>query len=157
MFGTGRLAKLRPLLATRDAENAREGRLGDLDRVKAVAAGFLERAIRFYRDHNITVERVLTDNAMAYRHGGDFHRVLDEHGIGHRLIRPYRPQTNGKVERYNRTLLDEWAYASVFDSGDERAAALTTWLAEYNYTRPHHSLAGKPPASRVNNLPEHYS
>jgi transposase InsO family protein len=123
----------------------------------ASCAGFLERAIRFYRDHNITVERVLTDNAMAYRHGADFHRVLDEHGIGHRLIRPYRPQTNGKVERYNRTLLDEWAYASAFNSGDERKAALTSWLNEYNYTRPHHSLAGKPPASRVNNLPGRYS
>jgi transposase InsO family protein len=122
----------------------------------ASCAGFLERAIRFYREHNITVERVLTDNAMAYRHGADFHRVLDEHGIGHRLIRPYRPQTNGKVERYNRTLLDESAYASVFRDGDERKAALTTWLDEYNYTRPHHSLAGKPPASRVNNLPGRY-
>jgi transposase InsO family protein len=120
-------------------------------------ARFLERAIRFYRDHNITVERVLTDNAFAYRNSDAFHRVLDEHGIGHRLIQPYRPQTNGKVERYNRTLLDEWAYASVFRSGDERAAALTTWLDEYNYTRPHHSLAGKPPASRVNNVPGHYT
>jgi transposase InsO family protein len=123
----------------------------------ASCAGFLERAIRFYRNHNITVERVLTDNAMTYRHGADFHRVLDEHGIGHRLIQPYRPQTNGKVERYNRTLLDEWAYASVFRTGNERRAALTTWLEEYNYTRPHHALKGKPPASRVNNLPGRYS
>jgi transposase InsO family protein len=123
----------------------------------ASCAGFLERAIRFYRAHDITVERVLTDNAVAYRNGFDFHRVLDEHGIGHRLIRPYRPQTNGKVERYNRTLLDEWAYASVFNSGDERKAALSTWLAEYNYTRPHHALAGKPPASRVNNVPGRYT
>jgi transposase InsO family protein len=123
----------------------------------ASCAGFLERAIRFYRDHNIAVERVLTDNAMAYRHGADFHRVLDQHGIGHRLIRPYRPQTNGKVERYNRTLLDEWAYASPFRSGEERQAALTAWLDEYNYSRPHHSLAGKPPASRVNNLSGRYS
>jgi transposase InsO family protein len=120
-------------------------------------AAFLERAIRFYREHNITIERVLTDNAMAYRHSTDFHMVLDEHGIGHRLIQPYRPQTNGKVERYNRTLLDEWAYASAFRSGAERQAALTTWLDEYNYHRPHHSLTGKPPASRVNNLPGRYT
>ena len=62
----------------------------------------------------------LTDNAMAYRNSADFHRVLDEHGFGHRLIRPYRPQTNGKVERYNRTLLDESAYASVFNSSNHR-------------------------------------
>jgi transposase InsO family protein len=120
-------------------------------------AGFLERAIRFYRDHDVSVERVLTDNALAYRHSHDFHRVLDEHGIGHRLIRPYRPQTNGKVERYNRTLLDEWAYASVFNTGNERKAALATWLDEYNYSRPHHALKGKSPASRVNNVPGRYS
>jgi transposase InsO family protein len=120
-------------------------------------AAFLERAIRFYRQHGVTVERVLTDNAKAYRDGFDFHRVLDEHGIGHRLIQPYRPQTNGKVERYNRTLLDESAYASAFRSGDERKQALTTWLNEYNYHRPHHSLQGKPPASRVNNLPGRYT
>ena len=100
---------------------------------------------------------MLTDNAMAYRHSADFHRVLDEHGIGHRLIRPYRPQTNGKVERYNRTLLDESAYASVFNSSNHRKTALASWLNEYNYTRPHHALAGKPPASRVNNVPGHYS
>ena len=83
--------------------------------------------------------------------------MLDEHGIGHRLIRPYRPQTNGKVERYNRTLLDEWAYASVFNSSNHRKTALASWLNQYNYTRPHHALAGKPPASRVNNLPGHYN
>jgi transposase InsO family protein len=119
-------------------------------------AAFLERAIRFYRTHGVHIERVLTDNAIAYRVGVDFHRILDEHGIGHRLTAPYRPQTNGKVERYNRTLLDEWAYASVFTSGDERKAALAHWLNEYNYMRPHHALAGKPPASRVNNLPGRY-
>jgi transposase InsO family protein len=120
-------------------------------------AAFFERAIRFYRDHQIHVERVLTDNALAYRTGFDFHRVLDEHGIGHRLIRRYRPQTNGKVERYNRTLLDEWAYASPFTSGAERKDALRGWLEEYNYHRPHHAIGGKPPASRVNNVPGRYT
>jgi transposase InsO family protein len=123
----------------------------------ASCAAFLERAIRFYRDHGVQVERVLTDNAFAYSKGVDFHRVLDEHGIGHRLIRPYRPQTNGKVERYNRTLLDEWAYAHPFESGAERQLALDSWLNEYNYTRPHHALAGKSPASRVNNLLGRYT
>ena len=62
------------------------------------------------------VERVLTDNAFVYRRSHDWHQVLDEHGIGHRLIRPYRPQTNGKVERFNRTLLDEWAYQRPYTS-----------------------------------------
>ena len=118
----------------------------------ASCAAFLERAIRFYREHGIIVERVLTDNAMAYRHSADFHRVLDEHGIGHRLIRPYRPQTNGKVERYNRTLLDEWAYASVFNSSNHRKTALASWLNEYNYDHTTHSLANHPPAASTTSL-----
>jgi transposase InsO family protein len=112
-------------------------------------AGFLERAIRFYRDHGVQVERVLTDNAIAYRNGFDFHRVLDEHGIGHRLIRPYRPQTNGKVERYNRTLQIEWAYRQIFLSNAERTAALAPWLEFYNTGRRHSAIGGKPPISRL--------
>ena len=115
----------------------------------ASCAGFLERAIRFYRDHDITVERVLTDNAIAYRHGIDFHRVLDEHGIGHRLIRPYRPQTNGKVERYNRTLLDEWAYASAFHirrRAQSRAHNLARRV-QLHHDHTTHSPANHPPAA----------
>jgi transposase-like protein len=120
-------------------------------------AAFLERALRFYTQHGIRIQRVLTDNAFAYRHGNAFHLLLDEHGIGHRLIRPYRPQTNGKVERYNRTLLEEWAYTRLFHDTDERRRALNTWINEYNYRRPHHALSGHPPASRVNNLPGDYT
>ena len=120
------------------------------------AAAFLERAIRFFNQHQIRIERILTDNAWCYRRSNDWHIQLDLHGIGHRLIKPYRPQTNGKVERFNRTLLDEWAYASVFASNDQRTAALTTWLERYNYQRTH-SAIGAPPASRVNNVPGRYS
>jgi transposase InsO family protein len=120
------------------------------------AAAFLQRAIRFFHQHQIRIERVLTDNAFCYRHSNDWQLLLDEHGIGHRLIQPYRPQTNGKVERFNRTLLDEWAYASVFTSNQQRAEALTSWLERYNYHRTHAAI-GAPPASRVNNVPGRYS
>ena len=123
----------------------------------ATSAAFLQRALRFYAAHGVHVERVLTDNAFAYRHGADFHRVLDEHGIGHRRTRPYRPQTNGKVERFNRTLLEEWAYARPFTSNHERRAALATWLHRYNYHRAHTAIGGQPPASRVNNVCGDYS
>jgi transposase InsO family protein len=122
----------------------------------ACAAAFLDRAIRFFNQHQIRIERILTDNAWCYRHTVEWHLLLDLHGIGHRLIRPYRPQTNGKVERFNRTLLDEWAYASVFTTNRDRADALTTWLERYNYHRKHTAI-GAPPASRVNNVPGRYS
>jgi transposase InsO family protein len=122
----------------------------------ACAAAFLARAIRFFADHGVSIERILTDNAFCYRHSNDWHLLLDEHGIGHRLIRPYRPQTNGKVERFNRTLLDEWAYASVFTTNNDRAHALTAWLERYNYQRKHTAI-GAPPASRVNNVPGRYT
>jgi transposase InsO family protein len=122
----------------------------------ACAAAFLKRAIGFFDEHQVRIERVLTDNALCYRNSNAWQLLLDEHGIGHRLIRPYRPQTNGKVERFNRTLLDEWAYASVFASNDDRAAALSAWLERYNYTRTHTAI-GAPPASRVNNVPGRYT
>ncbi len=126
------------------------------DQTASTCAAFLERAVEFFAAHAVHVERVLTDNAFAYVHGAAFHRVLDDHGIGHRRIKPYRPQTNGKVERFNRTLLDEWAYQRPYTSNTERRHALNAWLIDYNYTRPHGALAGKPPASRVNNLPGQY-
>jgi transposase InsO family protein len=117
-------------------------------------AGFLERAVGFFADHGISqVEAVLTDNAKAYT---DRHFTDALAGIEHRRIRPYTPRTNGKVERYNRTLLDEWAYVRPYRSDEERAAALDVWLHMYNHHR-HHTAIGGPPITRVNNLPGHYN
>ena len=121
-----------------------------------VCAAFIGRAIRFFADHGVYIERLLTDNAKTYTESHHVQLLLDEHGIGHRLIRPYRPQTNGKVERFNRTLLDEWAYASVFTTNHDRRHALTGWLERYNYQRKHTAI-GAPPASRVNNVPGRYT
>lgn len=116
-------------------------------------AGFLERALAFFADYGIDqVDAVLTDNAKAYT-GRHFTAALA--GIEHRRIRPYTPRTNGKVERFNRTLLDEWAYVRPYRSDHERTAALDEWLHMYNHHR-HHTAIGGPPISRVNNLPGHY-
>ncbi len=119
---------------------------------------FWTRAQAFFADHGITVERVLTDNGSCYR-SRQWRQQLAAVGISHQRTRPYRPQTNGKVERLNRTLLTEWAYARPFSSGQERAEALPGWLHTYNHHRAHTSLGGHPPISRipVNNLTGHYT
>jgi transposase InsO family protein len=117
-------------------------------------AAFFQRALMFFTDYGIDrVEAVLTDNAKAYT-GRHFTDALT--GIEHRRIRPYTPRTNGKVERFNRTLLDEWAYVRIYHSDDERTAALDVWLHMYNHHR-HHTAIGGPPITRVNNPPGHYN
>jgi transposase InsO family protein len=128
------------------------------DERAGTAVAFWGRAQAFFADHGITVERVLTDNGSCYR-SRHWREHLAAAGIGHKRTRPYRPQTNGKVERLNRTLLAEWAYARPYDSGQERAAALPVWLHTYNHHRAHTALGGKPPISRcpVNDLPGHNS
>lgn len=117
------------------------------------AARFWERAQLFFAGYGITVERVLTDNGSCYR-SNNFNAALGT--ITHTYTRPYRPQTNGKVERYNRTLLAEWAYARPWNSDSQRTRALTTWLHLYNHHR-HHTAIGSPPIRRVGNLPGHYT
>jgi len=94
---------------------------------------------------------VLTDNGSSYV-CTEFRDALTATAVVHKRTRPYRPQTNGKVERFNRTLLAEWAYAKPYRSESARRAALPTWLHIYNHHRPHTSIAGQPPASRVPNL-----
>ena len=131
--------------------------LGDEKAVTAV--GFLTRAIAFYRRHGITVERVMSDNGACYR--STIHafacRAL---GVRHLRTRPYRPRTNGKAERFIRTLLAGWAYGAIYGSSRERTAALDGWLWTYNHRRPHGSLSHKSPIARLtelNNVPGSYS
>ncbi|MCX5390760.1 IS481 family transposase [Streptomyces sp. NBC_00094] len=128
------------------------------DEKVATCAGFLTRAAAFYRAHGIErIERVLTDNAWAYRKGLAWKAALAALGATGKLTRAYRPQTNGKVERFNRTLLDEWAYLRPYTSNEQRSAALTDFLHTYNHHRCHTALNGHPPISRVNNVPGQYS
>lgn len=121
------------------------------------AAAFWTRATAFFAAHGITVQRILTDNAFAYRNSIAFRTAVREGGAVQRFIRPHRPQTNGKVERFNRTLLEEWAYVRPYTSNQERAHALTPWLHLYNHHRAHTSLAQLPPISRLNNVSGYYS
>ena len=123
------------------------------DEQGATAAVFWERAQTFFAGHGITVERVLTDNGPCYR-GRLFNAALGP--VKHTYTRAYRPQTNGKVERFNRTLLAEWAYARPWNSDGQRTRALTAWLHLYNHHR-HHTAVGGPPITRVSNLTGHYS
>jgi transposase InsO family protein len=119
------------------------------DERKETAAAFWIRANTWFTQCGITVRKVLTDNGACYR-SFDFRDALA--GIEHRRTRPYRPQTNGKVERFHRTLADEWAYARLYTSDIARCAAFTDWLHTYNCHRGHTALGGQPPASRVPNL-----
>jgi transposase InsO family protein len=123
------------------------------DEAPVTTAGFLQRAVAFYAAHGITVQRVLSDNGGCYR-SKLFAAAAEGLGVALRKTRPYRPQTNGKAERFIRTLLGEWAYAQPFHDSAARAAALPVFLDFYNRARPHWSLGGQPPMSRapVNNL-----
>ncbi|TXC95136.1 IS481 family transposase [Streptomyces sp. ISID311] len=128
------------------------------DEKVATCADSLARAAAFFRTHGITrIERVLTDNAWAYRKGLAWKHVLADLGATGKLTRPYRPQTNGKVERFHRTLLDEWAYLRPYTSNTERTQALDAFLHTYNHHRCHTALAGQPPITRVNNAPGQYN
>ncbi len=118
---------------------------------RETAAAFWTRAQQFFTQAGITVQRVITDNGSCYR-SHLWRDTLTHAGIKVKKTRPYRPQTNGKVERYHRTLADEWAYARPYSSETARRAALPNWLHMYNHHRSHTALGGHPPASRVPNL-----
>jgi len=120
-------------------------------------AGFLRGAGAFFAEHGIHIERVLTDNAKNYRLSKVFQAAVAELGASQRFTQPYRPQTNGKAERFNRTLLEEWAYVRPYRSNDERHHLLGDWLHLYNHHRSHTALGGRSPIERVNNLPGNYS
>jgi transposase InsO family protein len=120
-------------------------------------AAFLERALAWYAQHGITVERVLTDNAKAYRSSRAWRSVCARQRVRRRFTRPYTPRTNGKAEALIKTMLREWAYRFIYPSSQHRSRALPGWLRHYNRRRPHGSLAGKPPISRVSHLCGQYS
>ena len=129
------------------------------DEKATTAVGFLTRAVAFYAAHGITVQRVMSDNGSCYR--STLHafacRTL---GIRHLRTRPYRPRTNGKAERFIRTMLAGWAYGAIYATSAERAAALDGWLWTYNHRRPHGALSHKTPIARLNelnNLPGSYN
>jgi transposase InsO family protein len=117
------------------------------ERAPACAA-FLERAVAHFRERGVPVRRVLTDNARSYGSHA-FRRVAQTHGVTLKLTRPYRPQTNGKAERFIRILQDEWAYARRYRSNAERLRQLPRWLYRYNVRRPHGGISGAVPASRL--------
>jgi len=121
------------------------------DEKATTAIGFLHRAVAFYRARGITVQRLMTDNGSAYRSA--VHAIACRAmGIRHLRTRPYRPRTNGKAERFIKTLLGGWAYGAIYRSAAERQAALSGWVDWYNTRRPHGSLSHKPPAARLNEL-----
>jgi transposase InsO family protein len=119
------------------------------DEKAATTAGFLTRAVAWFASHGVAVKAILTDNAFNYRHSHAVAEILTQRGIQHRFIRPHCPWTNGKVERFNRTLQKEWAYRRAYRANRYRAAALPRWLAFYNNHRSHTALGGHPPISRV--------
>jgi transposase InsO family protein len=121
------------------------------DEKAATAASFLRRASAFYRRYGIEIERVITDNGSCYRSA--LHALACRRlGIRHLRTRPYRPQTNGKAERFIRTLLNDWAYATIYASSRQRSQALDAWTWHYNHRRRHSALSHQPPASRTNLL-----
>jgi transposase InsO family protein len=119
------------------------------DERTATCAGFLTRATAWFAGHGVLVRRVLTDNALSYRKGTAWITACTRLGIARRFIQPGRPWTNGKAERFNRTLQTEWAYATAWTTNDERTAALDSWLEHYNTARSHSALGGRPPVSRL--------
>jgi transposase InsO family protein len=126
------------------------------DEKATTAVAFLGRALEFFARHGIRVERVITDNGSPYRSA--IHAIACRSlGIRHLRTRPHRPQTNGKAERFIRTMLDGWAYGAIYGSNRERTAALDGWLHYYNHHRAHTAIGRQPPITRLNNLLGSYS
>jgi transposase InsO family protein len=126
------------------------------DEQGATAAGFWARAHHWFTDLGITVEQVQTDNGACYK-AFVFHDAVAATGAQHHRLPPRRPAWNGKVERFNRTLVEEWAYVRIYRSDAARTAALDRWLHLYNHHRAHTAIGGRPPISRINNAPGQHS
>jgi transposase InsO family protein len=118
----------------------------------ATVTGFVERALAFFAAHGIVCKRLMTDNGFSYVKNRSLRELLARHGIRHLTTQPYRPRTNGKVERFHQTMAREWAYGLTYRSHRERNQALPHWLDHYNRRRPHSSIGDRPPISRVHNV-----
>jgi transposase InsO family protein len=126
------------------------------DETAATAAGVLHRAVAWFAERGVAVERVLSDNGGAYK-SFLWRDTCTELGITPKRTRPYRPQTNGKIERFHRTLADGWAFKKFYNSESTRRAALPAWLHQYNHHRPHTAIGGSAPITRLTNLTDQYS
>ena len=126
------------------------------DETAATAIGVLRRAVAWFAARGVRTERVLSDNGSAYKSHA-WRDACTDLGITHKRTRPYRPQTNGKIERFHRTLADGWAYARFYESTDQRNALLPRWLHFYNHHRAHSATGGRPPVTRLTNVPGHHS
>ena len=122
------------------------------DEKASTVTGFVERALSFFAEHGIVAKRLMTDNAFVYVNNRALRELLIRHGIHHLRTEPYRPRTNGKVERFHQTMAREWAYGLSYRSHRQRNQALPHWLDHYNRTRPHSSLGDQPPFNRVHNV-----
>lgn len=121
------------------------------DERKETTAAFLQRALSHYASQGVRVQRILTDNGMCY-HSKLVQAVCEAQDIRHSFTRPYRPQTNGKAERFIQTALREWAYRLAYQSSEQRSQALKAWLHHYNHHRSHSALGGLAPAQKLNNV-----
>ncbi len=126
------------------------------DEKAATAVAVFHRAVAWFAERGVTVERVLSDNGAAYRSCA-WRDACAQLQITPKKTRPYRPQTNGKIERFHRTLADGWAYARLYESTEQRNTALPGWLHFYNHHRAHSAIGGQPPVTRLTNLPGHHT
>jgi transposase InsO family protein len=126
------------------------------DETKETAVDVLRNAVAWFADRGVTVQRVLTDNGSCYR-SYLWRETCNELGVSHKRTRPYRPQTNGKIERFHRTLVDGWAFKKFYNSDSARLAALPGWIHFYNHQRPHSTIGKAAPITRLNNLAGHHT
>jgi len=122
------------------------------DEKAATVTGFVERALTAFAATGITTRRLMTDNAFTYIHNRSLRELLECHQIRHLITQPYRPRTNGKIERLHQTMAREWAYGLAYRSHNERNQALPHWIDYYNHRRPHSAIGDRPPISRIHNV-----
>lgn len=126
------------------------------DLTASCATAFLRRAVAWFAERGVKIEAVMSDNGACYV-AREYADALEQLGLRHLRIKPGRPRTNGKAERFIQTLLREWAYGQIYGSSDERTTNLSRYLQRYNFRRPHGSLGKQAPATRLNNLVRNYT